>query len=101
MNILNLLYEPYVIIILLSIVITVIAYFIINNDNNNKEYEEDKIDVGKSLLYTFVSSLIILTVLKFGISYMNNKNYFQKGGVSDITDKLTIVADDVDIGLIE
>lgn len=100
MNILNLLYEPYVIIIILSILITIIAYFIINNDNNNKEFEEDKIDVSKSLLYTFISSLIILTGFKFGISYMNKNNFFQKGG-SDITDKLTIVADDVDIGLIE
>jgi hypothetical protein len=100
MNILKLLYEPYVIIILVSIIITVIAYFIINSDNKTKEYEEDKIDLGKNLLYTFVSSLIILTLFKFVISYMNKKNFFQKGG-SDITDKLTIIADDVDIGLIE
>jgi uncharacterized membrane protein len=100
MKMLDLLYEPYVIIILLSIIITVISYFIIDNDNKTKEYEEDKIDLGKTLLYVFISSLIICTLLKFGFSYMNKKQFFQKGG-SDITDKLTIVADDVDIGLYE
>jgi hypothetical protein len=99
MNILDLLFEPYVIIILLSIFITVIAYFVIQSDNSKKEDDEDKIDTGKSLLYTFIGSLIILTLLKFGISYMNNKNFFQKGG--ELNDRLTIVADDVDIGILE
>jgi len=99
MNILDLLFEPYVIIILLSIFITVIAYFVIQSDNSKKEDDEDKIDTGKSLLYTFIGSLIILTLLKFAISYMNNKNFFQKGG--ELNDRLTIVADDVDIGILE
>ena len=99
MNILDLLFEPYVIIILLSIFITVIAYFVIQSDNSKKEDDEDKIDTGKSLLYTFIGSLIILTLLKFVISYMNNKNFFQKGG--ELNDRLTIVADDVDIGILE
>ena len=99
MNILDLLFEPYVIIILLSIFITIIAYFVIQSDNSKKEDDEDKIDTGKSLLYTFIGSLIILTLLKFVISYMNNKNFFQKGG--ELNDRLTIVADDVDIGILE
>jgi heme/copper-type cytochrome/quinol oxidase subunit 2 len=99
MNILDLLFEPYVIIILLSIFITVIAYFVIQNDNSNKEDDEDKTETSKSLLYTFIGSIIILTLFKFGISYMNNKNFFQKGG--ELNDRLTIVADDVDIGILE
>ena len=32
---------------------------------------------------------------------MNKKNFFQKGGMTDISDRLTIIADDVDIGLID
>jgi heme/copper-type cytochrome/quinol oxidase subunit 2 len=99
MNILDLLFEPYVIIILLSILITIIAYFVIDNDNKSKDDDDEKTEVGKSLLYTFIGSIITLTLLKFGFSYMNTKNYFQKGG--DLNDRLTIVADDVDIGILE
>jgi hypothetical protein len=96
MKILDLLFEPYVIIILLSVFITTIAYFVINNDNSDKE-DDEKTEMGKSLLYTFIGSLVILTSLRFLFSYMNQKNFFQKGG--DINDRLTIVADDVDVGL--
>ena len=99
MNILDLLFEPYVIIILLSIVITVIAYYVIVSDNENKDEDEEQTEVSKSLLYTFIGSLVTLTLLKFGFSYMNNKQYFQKGG--NIEDKLTMVADDVEVGFME
>ncbi len=106
MNILDLLFEPYVIIILISIFITVITYFVVkndnteNNDDNDDETSNKTTDVSKTLLYTFIGSLVILTLSKFAFVYMNNNNYFQKGG-SDINEKLTIVADDVDIGLYE
>ena len=32
---------------------------------------------------------------------MNNKNFFQKGGIDDIKDRLTIFDDDIEIGLID
>ena len=106
MNLTNILFEPYVIIIIISIIITLIAYFVIQNDNKNKE-EEEKINVGTSLLYTFIGSFVLMMLIKIGISYMSKNNMFQKGGVlpvvneNEITDKLTIIADDVDYGLFE
>lgn len=106
MNLTSILFEPYVIIIILALVITLIAYFVIKNDNKNKEDDEDKINVGTSLLYTFLGSFLIMMVGKVGFNYMNKNNMFQKGGAivsnsGDISDKLTIVADDVDYGLFE
>jgi uncharacterized membrane protein YdjX (TVP38/TMEM64 family) len=106
MNLTNILFEPYVIIIIISIIITSVAYFVIQNDNKNKE-EEEKINVGTSLLYTFIGSFVLMMLIKIGISYMSKNNMFQKGGVlpvvneNEITDKLTIIADDVDYGLFE
>jgi uncharacterized membrane protein YdjX (TVP38/TMEM64 family) len=106
MNLTNILFEPYVIIIIISIIITSVAYFVIQNDNKNKE-DEEKINVGTSLLYTFIGSFVLMMLIKIGISYMSKNNMFQKGGVlpvvneNEITDKLTIIADDVDYGLFE
>ena len=106
MNLTSILFEPYVIIIILALVITLISYFVIQNDNKDKEDDEEKINVGTSLLYTFLGSFLIMMVGKLGFSYMNKNNMFQKGGAiisnnGDISDKLTIVADDVDFGLFE
>ena len=105
MNLSTILFEPYVIIIILALVITLIAYFVIQNDNKDKD-DEDKINVGTSLLYTFLGSFLIMMIGKLGFNYMNKNNMFQKGGAiitnnGDISDKLTIVADDVDFGLFE
>lgn len=99
MNLINILYEPYVIIIFLSLIITIVAYFIIKNNEKNEKNEGNK-NNSIILLYTFIISLVILILLKFGITYLNNNNYFQKGGV-DISERLTIVADDIDFNLIE
>ena len=106
MNLTSILFEPYVIIIILALVITLIAYFVIQNDNKDKEDDEDKINIGTSLLYTFLGSFLIMMLGKLGFSYMNKNNMFQKGGAvinnnRDISEKLTIVADDVDFGLFE
>lgn len=98
MNITNILYEPYFIIILISIIITIIAYFIIKENNKNKN---EKINIPFTLFCTFVLSLIILVCSKYIIIYMNNNNFFQKGGNKQISDNITIVADDIDIGLFD
>lgn len=100
MNLINILYEPYVIIIFLSIIITVIAYFIIKRNENNEKTENPDKNNSIILLYTFIITLVILILSKFGITYMNDNNFLQKGGV-DISDRLTIVADDIDFNLIE
>ena len=101
MNLIKILYEPYVIIIFLSLLITLITYFIIRNKNN--EDDGEKISVPKTLLYTFVISFLVIMILKYAIKYMNDKNFFQKGGVNirNVVDNLTIVADDVDYGIFE
>ncbi len=98
MNLTNILYEPYVVVIIISLLITVIAYFIVSSDNSDKD-DEDKINVPKSLFYTFLTSFVLLMGGKTVLSYMNTSNMFQKGG--DIADRLTIVADDVDVSIFE
>ena len=99
MNLLTLIYEPYVIIIIISIIITISAYFIVKN-NKTAEDEENKTNLPLTLFYTFIISFIILIILKYGLSYLNNNNFFQKGGVN-ISDRITVIDDDVEIELIE
>ena len=99
MNLLDILFEPYVIILFISIIITIIAYFVIDSDNKDKD-DEDKINASKSLLYTFLGSFITLIIFKFVVSYLNKNQVFQKGGM-DIHDKLTIISDDIDIGILD
>jgi uncharacterized membrane protein YdjX (TVP38/TMEM64 family) len=99
MDLVKILYEPYVIIIILSIIITTIAYFIIKNQLSEDELH--KTNIPLTLLYTFVISFILLMIIKYLITYMNNKKYFQKAGGVSMSDRLTIVADDVDCGLLD
>ena len=108
MNLINILYEPYVIIIFSSLFITLIAYFIIINqknkekNKNNKNNKNNQTNVSKTLLYTFTISFIVLTLLKFIISYINtNKLFVQKAGNINPVDNLTIIADDVDFNIID
>jgi TRAP-type C4-dicarboxylate transport system permease small subunit len=98
MNLVNILYEPIIIIVLFSIVITTITYFILKS--NNEKYE-DKYDIPKSLLYTFIISIFVLIILRYILAYMNSNHVFQKGGGLKLSDRLTIIADDVDIGIID
>jgi uncharacterized membrane protein YdjX (TVP38/TMEM64 family) len=99
MNLSNILYEPYVIIIFISLIITIITYFIIKNDKTDENGNEN--NISRNLLITFVASFVILIIGKYAINYMNNNNFFQKGGKVDISDKLTIVADDLDYDILE
>ena len=100
MNLLNIIYEPYVIILFIALVITIFAYFIIRNNSNEDEEESNKINIPKILLITFLVSLLLLNICKYGIEYMNTKKFFQKGGV-DVVEHLTIVADDLDYNIME
>jgi len=99
MNLINILYEPYVIILFISLIITIFAYFIIKN-NANEEDQKNKVNLPKTLLITFLISFILLNVLKYAIAYMNKNGFFQKGGV-DVKEHLTAIADDVDFDIIE
>ena len=61
MNLINILYEPYVIILFISLIITIFAYFIIKN-NTNEEDQKNKVNLPKTLLITFLVSFILLNV---------------------------------------
>ena len=100
MNLLNIIYEPYVIILFIALVITIFTYFIIRNNSNEDEEESNKINTPKILLITFLVSFVLLNICKYGIEYMNTKKFFQKGGV-DVVEHLTIVADDLDYNIME
>ena len=84
---------------ILSIIITGISYFLIKDQKS--ENEKNKINVPLTLLYTFIVSFILLLILKYVITYMNGKKYFQKAGGISTSDRLTIVADDIDCGLLD
>jgi heme/copper-type cytochrome/quinol oxidase subunit 2 len=104
MNLMNILFEPYILIILISIVITIIMYFIIQSDAKNKEKDKTlKNNNATILLYTFISSLIILVVGKFSINYIENNYSIQKGGGENTIDEdlqnITIVDDDIDVDI--
>jgi heme/copper-type cytochrome/quinol oxidase subunit 2 len=101
MNLINIIYEPYFIIISISLIITLIAFFIIRN--NKSEEEEQQNNTPQILLYTFFISFILLIILNYGLEYMNKNNFFQKGGVNkdELVNNLTIIADDIDCGLID
>ena len=99
MNLINILYEPYVIIIFISLIITIITYFIIKDIKNTDEEAKNNIPI--TLLYTFIISFLLLICGKYLLNYMNKKNFFQKGSAIDISEKLTVVADDIDVGLID
>jgi heme/copper-type cytochrome/quinol oxidase subunit 2 len=99
MNLINIIYEPYFIIILISLIITIISYFILKKNKNNNE--EDKTNIPLTLFYIFIISFILLIGGKYAVDYMNKNNYFQKGGLVNTSDKLTIIDDDIDVGLYE
>jgi len=103
MNLLTILSQPYIIITVLALLIIVITYFIISNHNNKEKNDDNKYNIPLTLLYTFVITLIVLITLKFGLEYMNKNNFFQKGGnvTFDSSDRLTIVADDIDTSLFD
>ena len=120
MNLIKILYEPHFIIIVLSTIIAGVTYYLLKNDKKiNKDVKDQnkKIsEIGKNVLYSFLISFVVLIVIYYSFNYLRKNNYFQKGGNSSsgaeavsnseqiknsIMEKLTIVADDVDCGLLE
>jgi len=88
--------------VFISLIITGIAYFVLSNKSNEEDNQQNNQgNNSKTLFLTFVISYLLLIVLHFIIGYMNNNNFFQKGGKIDVKEHLTIVADDVDVGFIE
>jgi quinol-cytochrome oxidoreductase complex cytochrome b subunit len=103
MNLINILYEPYIIIIFSSLFIILNSYFIIINQKNKEKNEnnndnDNKINISKILLYTFIILFIVfivLILLKFIISYTDtNKLFTQKAGNINSINTSNIVGED-------
>jgi flagellar biosynthesis protein FlhB len=114
MELIKIIYEPHFIIIVISIIIATVTYFLLKNDKKNqkesKEQPKNTLDIGKQVLYSFLISFVSLLIIYYTFNYLNRNNYFQEGGSvkntseeikNNILEKLTIVADDVDCGLLE
>jgi len=106
MEILSLLYQPYIISILIAIIITVITYFTTKN-NSAEEDEKNEKESNKSsqkLIYVFIISYLLSTAFLYAVNYLRKNNVLQKGGekkVIDPLDSLTMISDDVEVGLLE
>lgn len=106
MEILSLLYQPYIISILIAIIITVITYFTSKNNANEKDEKNEK-ESSKSLqklIYVFIISYLLSTAFLYAVNYLRKNNVLQKGGekkVIDPLDSLTMISDDVEVGLLE
>ena len=113
MELVKIICEPHFIIIIISIIISVVTYFLLKNDKKNKKDLKDEknvANIGKQVLYSFLISFVLLIVVYYSYSYLSKNNYFQEGGSiknnseeikNNILEKLTIIADDVDCGLLE
>lgn len=112
MNLINILYQPYVIIILISLIITTSTYVWMKyNKIEEEEYNNNnKISEAKTLLITFISSFTLLMLSYFGVTYASKNNLFEKirhkGGAdngfeNDFLDRITVVSDDVDFDMMD
>jgi len=99
MNLINIMYNSYFIIILISLIITTIIYFIIKNNKNKNDNDNIERNIPLTLFLTFFISILLLMGCNCVVNYMNKNNYFQKGGLLNTSDKLTIIDDDIDVGL--
>ena len=106
MEILSLLYQPYIISILIAIIITVITYFTTKNNSAEEDGKNEK-ESNKSsqkLIYVFIISYLLSTAFLYAVNYLRKNNVLQKGGekkVIDPLDSLTMISDDVEVGLLE
>jgi CDP-diglyceride synthetase len=111
MNLVNLIYQPYVIIIIISLIITISTYVSIKyNKIDEEENSTNNLNQAKTLLLTFVISFLVLIGGYFGIKYAGKNNLFerviQKGGVNgafenDFLDNLTYEDNDVDFDIMD
>lgn len=126
MDIPRILYEPYVIFLLVAFVIS-IFYFYIQKSNAKKQqqdpnYDEEFIQKNKytNSFIAFLVSYLLLLIIYYGYKYFQTKqsasiDSVKSGGSSvasvkekvsstikeQIKEKLTIIDDDIDIGVFE
>ena len=109
----NFIYEPWFICLLISILLTVIYYAIKLQMNKKKEDEEE--NSNNNIVNTFIFfiiSFILLLILYYLYKYFSDEKYEMKGGADQtfeqkkalktkIADRLTVVDDDIDVGILE
>ena len=110
MELIDILYEPYVIAIISALILTFIAYlFLKENSKKNKKDNETPQTFSKKLLITFIVSLLLFLGIIYGMKYLaNNNKTVMSGGsggntisISDLSEKLNIADNDVDFGMME
>jgi uncharacterized membrane protein len=104
MNLVSILYEPYFIIIVLSLIVVLIAYYLLKNEKPPKKgQEENTTPLSRKLLYTFLISFISFIGIYFVFKNFTKGSVTSIGGgaVADLSEKLTMVADDVEFGILE
>jgi len=106
MNLVSILYEPYFIIIVLSLIVVLIAYLLLKNEKPSKKgQEENTMPLSRKLLYTFLISFISFIGIYFVFKNFTKGSTVLTGGSqispADLAEKLTMVADDVEFGILE
>lgn len=107
MNLVSILYEPYFIIIVLSLIVVVIAYYLLKDEKSSKKaQEENTMPLSRKLLYTFLISFITFIGIYFVFKNITKGSIVSTTGgavvsPADLAEKLTMVADDVEFGILE
>ncbi len=107
MNLIDIIYEPYTIAIISALIFTFIVYLFIKEKDQDDENKKPKY---KTLLISFVASLLVFLGIIYGLRTLSNKKLSgdsgMKGGgssisVADLSERLNIADNDVDFGLLE
>lgn len=107
----NFIYEPWFICLLISILLSAIYYAIKLQTKKKKKEEEDNNNTVNTFIF-FIISFILLLALYYLYKYFNDEKYELKGGAEQtleqkkilktkIADRLTVVDDDIDVGILE
>ena len=104
----NFIYEPWFICLLISILLSAIYYAIKLQTKKKKKDNNNKFNT----FIFFIISFILLLALYYLYKYFNDEKYELKGGAEQtleqkkilktkIADRLTVVDDDIDVGILE
>lgn len=110
----NFIYEPWFICLLISILITIIFYAVnlqVKKNKKSKNKKEEDNNLTNTFIF-FIISFILLMIFYYLYKYFNDDTYIASGGNTQtldqknilrnkIADKLTVVDDDIDVGILE
>lgn len=108
----NFIYEPWFICLLISVLLSAIYYAVKLQVNKKKDDEEDNSNNAVNTFIFFIISYILLLILYYLYKYLSDEKYELKGGAEQtieqkkilktkIADRLTVVDDDIDVGILE